>query len=32
MDAKALLARWIEAFNQHDADLDASYYHDDAVN
>ena len=32
MDAKALLAAWIDAFNRHDANLVASLYHDDAVN
>jgi steroid delta-isomerase-like uncharacterized protein len=32
MDAKTLLAKWIEAFNRHDVDVVASYYHDDAVN
>jgi steroid delta-isomerase-like uncharacterized protein len=32
MDAKVVLALWIDAFNRHDADLVASYYHDDAAN
>ena len=32
MQPKKLVRRWVEAFNRHDAEKLAAFYHDDAVN
>lgn len=32
LSPKNIIQQWVDAFNKQDADLIASYYHDDAVN